>query len=166
MIRRATESEVEALTRLINRAFEVERFFIYGDRIDAAGTLQYFGKGTFLVEDGEESPAACADTPSACADTPSACVYVELRGERAYFGLLSIDPARQRSGLGKTMIAAAEDFGRAAGCRFMDINVVNLREELPPYYRSLGYSESGKSPFPAGAPTKLPCHFIHMSKAL
>jgi GNAT superfamily N-acetyltransferase len=159
MIRRAAQSEVEALTRLINRAFEVERFFLDGDRIDVAGTQQYFAKGTFLIEDGEETPAACVTTPTAC-------VYVELRGERAYFGLLSIDPGRQRKGLGKSMIAAAEDFGRAAGCRFMDINVVNLREELPPYYRSLGYSESGTSALPETIHTKLPCHFIHMSKAL
>jgi hypothetical protein len=48
----------------------------------------------------------------------------------------------------------------------MDLRIVNLREELPPFYRKLGYSDIGESPWPADVPTKLPCHFIEMSKAL
>jgi hypothetical protein len=48
----------------------------------------------------------------------------------------------------------------------MDLNVVNLREELPPFYRKRGYAEQGTAPFPGDAPTKLPCHFVRMSKPL
>jgi hypothetical protein len=48
----------------------------------------------------------------------------------------------------------------------MDINVVDLRTELPPIYRKLGYSVSGTSPLPDSIPTKLPCHFIQMTKPL
>ncbi len=43
---------------------------------------------------------------------------------------------------------------------------MNLREELPAYYTKLGYAETGASPFPAEVQTKLPCHFIEMSKIL
>ncbi|MGA7240573.1 MAG: GNAT family N-acetyltransferase [Bryobacteraceae bacterium] len=152
MIRRATESDAGALTRLINAAFEVEKFFIESDRISLPQVREYFHTGAFLVaEDGGEM---------------AACVYVEFRGERGYFGLLSVDPIRQRAGLGRRLIAEAEEFCRDAGCRFMDLRIVNLREELPAYYTKLGYSETGTSPFPPDAETKLPCHFIDMSKAL
>ncbi len=69
-------------------------------------------------------------------------------------------------GFGRRLIAAAEEFCRDAGCRFMDLRIVNLREELPAYYTKLGYAETGASAFPAEVQTKLPCHFIEMSKIL
>ena len=43
------------------------------------------------------------------------------------------------------MMAFAEQHARALGCGTVDIRVVNLREELPPFYRSLGYVETGRS---------------------
>jgi hypothetical protein len=47
----------------------------------------------------------------------------------------------------------------------MDILIVNLREELPPFYRKRGYVENGTTPFP-DVETKIPCHFINMAKPL
>ena len=152
MIRRATEADAPSLTALINLAFQVERFFLDSERLVLAEVLDRLRKGFFLIEEADGRMAAC--------------VYVELRGDRAYLGLLSVDPSLQRAGLGKRLVAVAEEFARAAGSRHMDLNVVNLREELPPFYRKLGYSESGTSPFPSDVYTKLPCHFIQMSKPL
>ena len=152
MIRRAVDDDAEALMCLINLAFRVEKFFIESDRISLSQVREFLDNALFLIaeDDGEMG----------------GCVYIELRGERGYFGLLSVDPSRQRSGLGKRLIAAAEEFCRDAGCRFMDMRIVNLRDELPAYYTKLGYAETGVSPFPADVETKLPCHFIEMSKAL
>jgi hypothetical protein len=61
---------------------------------------------------------------------------------------------------------AAEEYCRGLDCRFMDMNVVNLREDLFGFYRRRGYLETGTSPFPAEVKTKLPCHFIEMTKPL
>jgi GNAT superfamily N-acetyltransferase len=151
-IRVADVTEAEGIVNLINDAFRIEEFFIDGDRINLDQALALFPKGEFLVAEGDDAPAGC--------------VYLEQRGERAYFGLLSIDPARQRSGLGSRLVVAAEQWGRERGCRFMDLRIVNLREELPAFYRRLGYVEDGTEPFPEDAPTKLPCHFVNMSKVL
>ena len=149
-IRRAEAGEAEAIAALINSAFgPAESFFVVGDRISADGVRELFDKGAFLV-----------------ADDFAACVYVEPRGERAYLGLLSVAPARQGEGIGKQLMAAGEDFARENGARFMDLRVVNLRKELPPMYRKLGYVETGTEPWPDGAPAKLPCHFTCMTKAL
>ena len=150
MVRRAEASEAETIVRVINAAFlPAESFFIDGDRIDLPQVRAHFARGVFLVT-----------------DDLGGCVYVEVRGERAYFGLLSVDPARQKAGIGKKLIVAAEEYARQHGCRVMDIRVVNLRVELPPFYRTLGYTETGTEPFPADSPTKLPCHFVCMSKPL
>ena len=151
-LRLASVSEAATLVALINAAFQVEKFFIDEDRIDLSKVRAFFRTGCFLV--AEE------------AGKLAACVYVEQRGLRGYFGLLSVDPARQKSGLGKTLVQAAERYCRALGCGAMDLQVVNLRQELPAFYQRLGYAESGRGPFPAGVVTKLPCYFVRMSKPL
>jgi len=148
----AEPDDIAAITHLINAAFGVERFFIDGDRIDAEKVRDLFGKGKFLLAED------AADV--------TGCVYVELRGERGYLGLLSVEPSRQRAGLGRRLAIAAEDHLRAAGCRAVDLSVVNVRPELVPFYQRLGYTETGTAPFPAEKHTKMPCHFITMSKTL
>jgi GNAT superfamily N-acetyltransferase len=148
-VRVAGAHEAEEILRVTNAAYQVERFFIDTDRLDAERLNALLSKGVFLVTEGM-----------------SGCVYVELRGERGYFGPLSVDPERQGSGTGKLLVKVAEDYARAHGCRYMDLRIVNLREELPAFYRKLGYVETGTEPFPETEVTKLPCHLICMSKEL
>jgi GNAT superfamily N-acetyltransferase len=77
-----------------------------------------------------------------------------------------LDPAQHGKGLGRTLVEAAEARFRRAGCRAVDISVVDLRTELPPFYRRLGYVETGTAPFPDPDKATRPCHFILMSKPL
>ena len=152
-IRWADARDVGAVVRVINVAFRAaESFFVDRDRISAETLRPMLEKGNFLLA---ESAAGLLG-----------CVLVELRGERAYFGLLAVDPARQHRGLGRRLIDEAENYARAAGCRAMDIRIVSVRAELPQFYRRLGYVESGTEPFPAEIKSKLPCHFVVMSKRL
>jgi N-acetylglutamate synthase-like GNAT family acetyltransferase len=152
-IRWAEARDVAAIVRLINLAFRAaESFFIERDRITPKILQPMVEKGNFLLAEGAVGLVGC--------------VYVELQGERAYFGLLAVDPARQHRGLGRRLIAETENHARATGCHAMDLRIVNLREELPPFYRRLGYVETGTAPFPEEIKSKLPCHFILMSKPL
>jgi len=152
-IRWAEARDVAAIVRVINAAFRAaESFFIERDRISAETLQPMLEKGNFLLAEDAAGLAGC--------------VLVELRGERAYFGLLAVDPARQHRGLGRRLVDGAENHARASGCRAMDLRIVNLRAELPPYYRRLGYVETGTAPFPEEIKSKLPCHFILMSKPL
>ena len=150
--RTAQLEDAENIARLVNAAFRPERFFIAADRTNPEKVRALMQKGTFLLT--EE------------ASILTGCVYVELRDERGYFGLLAVDPALQRSGLGSRLVAAAEEYCRAAGCHFMDLTIVNLRTELPPFYQRLGYVESGTLPFPPDQHPNQPCHLVRMSKAL
>jgi len=150
--RPAEVADIDSIVRVINAAFSVERFFVDRDRTDAGKIAALLKSGLFLV--AEEAGQIIA------------CIYVELRGERAYFGLLAVDPAAQKKGIGKAMIGAVEDYARAAGCGFMDMRIVNLRAELPPFYHRLGYVATSTEPFKADIEPRLPCHFINMSKPL
>lgn len=151
-VRDATASDANAIADLVNRAFLVERFFVDGDRTSPAAVARMLETGTFLLAETDGRLVAC--------------VYVEVRGDQGYFGMLSVDPARQGEGLGRRLVDAAEDRCRRRGCRVMEIRVVDLRRELPPLYRRLGYAEVGTEPFPDTERAKAACHFIVMTKPL
>ena len=138
---------------LINSAFRIaEDFFYNEDRITFEEVERLFTTGTFLLAEVDR--------------VLRGCVYVELRGERSYLGLLSVDPSQQQTGLGSLLLTAGENHCRELGSRFMDIYIVNLRTELPPFYRRRGYVETGTLPLPPDVETTQPCHFITMAKAL
>lgn len=164
-VRVAEVGDVEAIASVINAAFrQAEGFLIDRDRIDLETVRELLRTGIFLVAGNAAEKAAdnvADDLGALCG-----CVYVELRGERSYLGLLSVDPLHQKSGLGSKLIDAAEDYGAKAGSRLMDLQIVNLRKELPDFYHRKGYIETGTAPFPPGLNPKLPCHFVKMSKPL
>jgi len=150
--RPADPGDVDALVCLINSAFRVELPYIEGDRIDAKGVRSYMEKGKFLVAEDSASLAGC--------------VYVELRGDRGYLGLLGVDPSRQGTGLGRKLMDAAENFFRQAACVAVDLRVISARTPLSSFYRHLGYLETGTAPFAPDVPVKVTCHYILMSKDL
>lgn len=152
-IRLAVPADAARITAVINAAFRIaEGFFIDGNRITQAEVEQKLAEGAFIVSEQ--------------GDTLSGCVYVEMRGERSYLGLLSVDPSSQQGGLGSLLMRAAETYCRERGSQAMDILIVSLREDLPAFYEKRGYVQNGTSPFPPDVETKIPCHFINMSKPL
>ncbi len=148
----ASPADAEALARLINAAFRVEQPFIDGDRTNPDGVRAYMEKGKFLLAENTAGLAGC--------------VYVEIRGDRGYLGLLVVDPQRQGTGLGRKLMNAAENYFREAGCRGIDLRIVSTRTPLPAFYRHLGYLETGTAPFSPDVPAKVPCHYILMSKTI
>jgi len=151
-IRMAEPKDVELLARLINAAFVAEQPFIEGERIDPKGVREYMKKGKFLVAEDASGLVGC--------------VYVELRGERGYLGLLGVAPARQGTGLGRKLMDAAENYFRAAGCRAIDLRIISPRTPLPAFYQRMGYTQTGTAPLAPDVPVKVPCHYILMSKQL
>ena len=152
-IRIARSQDVERIVELINIAFRRgEGHIICGDRIDSEEVRSLLPKGEFLVAEDDGKLVGC--------------VYLEPRQERTYLGLLSVSPDLQKQGVGSLLMREAEQRRVAAGCRFIDLRTINLREDNRAFYQRRGYVETGTAPFPADVPTKLPCHFVHMSKSL
>ena len=152
-IRTATADDAATLAGIINRAFVVEAFFKIGDRTssaDVAGLMR--AGGTFLVAEDEGIPVAC--------------VFVKTKGATGYFGMLSVEPEQQGKGLSRQLIDASEAFLRERGCRHVEIEVVNLRTELPPLYEKFGYAITEERPFTDSSRASQPCHFIVMTKPL
>jgi ribosomal protein S18 acetylase RimI-like enzyme len=161
-IRRAAAVDASAIARLVNLAYRVEAFFVAGERTSVPEIEALLARGAFLVAERDHSPAEGAAARRVLVGS----AYVEDRGDHGYIGLVSVDPELQGSGIGRALMAAAEEALLSAGRRRAEILVVDLRAELPPWYRRLGYREVGTRPFPPDAPALRPCHFIVMSKRL
>jgi ribosomal protein S18 acetylase RimI-like enzyme len=157
-VRRAQPSDTQALTDLVNRAYAIESSFVEGNRTHAAEIEALIRAGGFLVLEYDGGIGAA--------------VLVKMPGERegvppshAYFGMLSVLPELQGMGLGRRLVRVAEAMAEAAGASSMSLRVINLREELSRWYKSLGYREIGTAPYNHRA-VKRPCHFIDMAKPL
>jgi len=151
-IRDAEAADIPALVQLINAAFVVEQIAIEGERVDADGVRGYMSRGKFLLLED--------------ASLLLGCVYLELRGEHGYVGLLSVDPSQQGHGLGRRLMAATEQYFTDHGCGAVALRIISARPELLRFYAKLGYRETGISPMPESTPLKMACHYIHLSKAL
>ena len=149
-IRDMRADEVDAVTRVINAAFIVERFFKKGDRTTPDLIRALTGRAFLVADVPGGDPAGRSTSKSAAPASTSGCWP-------------SILPPG--TGLGRALMTAAENH-RTSGCATADITVVNLRTELPPFYRKLGYIETGTEPFTRDDEIIQACHFIAMSKRL
>lgn len=154
-IRCAGPSDHDRLIPLVNAAFKIAEPFMTGPRTDPERLAEVMAKGEILLAEDEAGQLA-------------ASVYTEVRGQRGYVGMLAVDPARQGTGLGRLMMETAEQHLRNKGCLAVDITVLSLRPELPPFYRKLGYTETGTEEFhyPHAIKDGLECHCVVMSKGL
>jgi GNAT superfamily N-acetyltransferase len=151
--RPASDPDIPRLIDLINSAYQpAEGHFIAGDRIGEAELRRRMANGQFLVLDGSDESLA-------------ACIYLRVNGDRAYFGLLAVDPGRQMLGIGGRLLYQAEAYCAARGCIAIDIDVVDLRTELIRRYEARGFRRTGTAPFEDARLTR-PAHFVTMSKHL
>lgn len=153
-IRLATADDAPQIIAAVNAAFTVETF-LEGTRTDSERLDEMMHTGDMLIaEDGSGHLVAS--------------VFVKVRGARGYFGMLAVDSSRQGKGYGRRMVEAAEAYCRERGCEAVDITVLSLRPELLPFYRGLGYVESGTEEFRPPRPLGpgIECHCILTSKSL
>src|SRR4051812_50162106 len=110
-IREGTEADIPVLVALVNRAFEIEKFFSGADRTDADEMLRMMKEGTYLVSEDEQGA--------------SGCVYVKINGAAGYFGMVAGGPKREKRGLGAGLISAAGGFARKNGCSLIEVTGVD-----------------------------------------
>ncbi|WP_417620738.1 GNAT family N-acetyltransferase [Parasphingorhabdus sp.] len=83
------------------------------------------------------------------------CVQLtRLVNRLAYLGLLTVDPDRQASGLGRQLLVQSERFVREQWqAAAIEMTVIRQRTDLIAYYERRGYMRTGEHrPFPHGDP--------------
>lgn len=154
--REATAADIPEIVRVINLAYRVEDFFVNGNRTNADDVQRRMTQpnACFIV-------AASADSAAL-----AGAVWMEINDRRGHFAMLSVDPAHQGEGIGRAMIEGVEKKCRDEGCAFLDIEVVNLRQELPAFYTRLGFTQQGTAPFAPQEKLTRDAHLVLMTKAL
>jgi GNAT superfamily N-acetyltransferase len=151
-IRRAVESDIAEIAAVVNAAFQVEREFRAGDRTSLAEITRLMQSNMFLVATEDESVVGA--------------VLVRITGPTGYFGMLAVRPGLQRSGTGRALLEAAEDYCRTQGCIEMTLSTGSVRQELLRYYGKMGYAVTSIETAPEGAPFTRPIEIVRMAKAL
>jgi len=102
-----------------------------------------------------------------------ACVALTDKGEAlAYLGMLTVDPQLQATGLGRLILAAAEEHAAAFGAKRVEMTVIVQRSELIAWYERRGYACTGeRRPFPLadprfGLPRRADLEFVVMKRLL
>ena len=100
-------------------------------------------------------------------------VWLEPQSDATwYLGLFTVHPELQNRQLGRTLLAAAEDFARDHGSKTIRMTVLNVREALIAWYERRGYAKTGETvAFPYGddrfgKPLRDDLHFMVLEKEL
>jgi GNAT superfamily N-acetyltransferase len=155
-VRDAKPDDIDEIVRVINLAYRVEDFFVNGNRTNHEEI------GAWMKKPG--SAILAVDSPAAGA--LAGCVCVDVHDRAGHFAMLSVDPAHQGKGLGRLLISAVEDHCRRAGCEELQLEVVNLRTELPPFYEAFGFATAGTIPFNKPNSLKREASLVRMRKPL
>lgn len=78
------------------------------------------------------------------ADNIIGCVNLQLHGEKLYLGMFSVSPLLQGGGIGKKLLAAAEEYAQHINCSIIYMSVITLRTELINWYQRHGYKDTGQ----------------------
>lgn len=86
------------------------------------------------------------------ADKLFGCAHLRQEANNAYIGMLTIQPELQAHGLGKNLLANAEQWIRHTwSCNFIEMTVIQMRTELIAWYERRGYIVTAeRRPFPYG----------------
>lgn len=145
----ATAADIPALISLVTSAYRgdasragwtTEADILDGQRVDAEGLAADIARPRSVILLAEVDGVL------------RGCCHLADETGHGYFGMFAVDPTQQGSGLGKALMAAAENHVRQQwGLHTMQMTVIDCRAELIAFYQRRGYVRTGiVKPFPYG----------------
>lgn len=141
--RLATLNEAPAITALINRSYRgdssrygwtTEADLLDGKRIDEAGIMALFEDSNSQIFIAENEDKTIIGT-----------LHAHHQSEAIHFSLFAIEPTKQGNGVGKQLLAFAENESlRILGSGTAIMEVISSRKELIDYYERRGYKRTGE----------------------
>ncbi|PXY47196.1 GNAT family N-acetyltransferase [Flavobacterium hydrophilum] len=141
MITKATLEDIPALVKLINSAYRgetskkgwtTEAHLLEGKRTDEPEMTEIFLEPKNTILKFTEN------------NTIIGSVLLVDKGHQLYLGMLTVSPELQNSGIGKKLLAEAENQAKALGLSSIIMTVISVREELIAWYKRHGYLDTGE----------------------
>ncbi|MDY0986530.1 GNAT family N-acetyltransferase [Flavobacterium sp. CFBP9031] len=168
MITKATIEDIPALTILINSAYRgetskkgwtTEAHLLEGKRTDEQEMTEIFLDPKNTILKFTEN------------DKIIGSVLLVEKVHQLYLGMLTVSPELQNSGIGKKLLAEAENHAKSLGLSSIIMTVISVREELVAWYKRHGYVDTGKrEAFPESeihvTVSEVPLEFIYLEKVL
>lgn len=181
-LRQATANDIPQVEQLMNRCYRFnEGWTNEADLVGGIRTNQ--AELQSVIEDSKQYFFVYPQTDTGRRDGTEtgevlACINVSVFEDSAYIGMFAVNPERQGSGIGDTMISAAETFAKRhlsgdeqSKTPVMKMLVLNGRPKLLAYYERRGYLPTGNTePFPEdgnnGDPKQQGLYFLELAKPL
>ena len=168
MITKATLQDIPALNILINSAYRgetskkgwtTEAHLLEGKRTDVEEMTEILLNPKNTILKYTEN------------DQIIGSVLLAQKEHQLYLGMLTVSPELQNSGIGKKMLAEAENQAKALGLSSIVMTVISVREELIAWYKRHGYVDTGeREAFPESeihvTISDEPLEFVFMEKRL
>ena len=168
MITKASLQDIPELTILINSAYRgetskkgwtTEAHLLEGKRTDEE-------EMTEILQDPKNTILKFTEN-----DKIIGSVLLIEKGHQLYLGMLTVSPELQNSGIGKKLLAEAENQAKALGLSGIIMTVISVREELIAWYKRHGYVDTGeREAFPVSeihvTISEKPLEFIYLEKVL
>ena len=139
--------DIPALVKLVNSAYRgesskkgwtTEADLLDGSRTDAADLLA-------VLQNTTDRILKCCDASNRII----ACVHLQEQKQKIYLGMLTVSPELQAGGIGKLLLAAAEQYAKDRQAESIMMTVISVRKELIEWYERKGYKRTGETkPFP------------------
>jgi ribosomal protein S18 acetylase RimI-like enzyme len=162
----ATITDTEELTALVNSAYRgesskqgwtTESDLLDGQRVDDIFMLSYLQDENVTILKHVNHH-----------DQITGCVYLEPKGNKLYLGMLTVSPVEQGKGIGKQLLARADEYAKDKNLEAITITVITTRHELIAWYERHGYQQTGElRPFhvdPRFGVPKAPIELLVMEK--
>ena len=141
MITKATLADIPALNTLINSAYRGETskkgWTTEAHLLEGKRTTEE--ELTEILQDSKNTFLKFTEN-----DQIIGSVLLVEKGTQLYLGMLTVSPELQNSGIGKKMLAEAENQAKALGLSSIIITVISVREELIAWYKRNGYTDTGE----------------------
>lgn len=168
MITKATSTDIPSLNILINSAYRgesskkgwtTEANLLEGKRTTEEELIQ-------TIENPKNTILKFTEN-----DKIIGSVLLVEKEHQLYLGMLTVSPELQNSGIGKKMLAEAENHAKTLGLSSIIMTVISVREELIAWYKRHGYVDTGKrEAFPEShihvTVSEEPLEFIFLEKKI
>ncbi len=142
ILKKADIADIPALKALINSAYRGEtakQGWTYESDLLQGELRTDEAEIEALLRDSSVTLLTCRNEQSQI----QGCVCLTQKPAGLYLGMLTVQPDLQGAGIGKKLLAAADEHARSLGISRIFMTVFTVREELLAWYERHGYQRNG-----------------------